>query len=153
MTLEDRFWARVDKRDPAECWLWIGQHQRYGQMLIGYRKPKHPIYVSAHRFSYELAYGDIPEGLLVRHSCDVPLCVNPLHLLVGTQADNVRDRVERGRTCHGVAHPCAKLTPALVREARERAINGESTGDLARMFGVHAKTMQMAITGQTWKSV
>ena len=94
-----RFWCKVDVRAPAECWDWQGQAtgSGYGRIKWGGRLE------SAHRVAYELTFGPIPDdhagyhGTVIRHSCDNRLCCNPRHLLAGSQADNVRDMVERGR--------------------------------------------------------
>src|SRR4051812_4788550 len=93
--LERRFWPKVDKRGPAECWLWLGSKDGngYGQINRGARGLG---LVSAHRASYELAHGPIParpgwHGAVVMHECDVRLCVNPTHLRLGTQGDNLDD--------------------------------------------------------------
>jgi hypothetical protein len=96
--LPEKFWARVDKTNG--CWNWIPKsgkigplrNQEYGYFHIGGGK-----YVRAHRFAYELANGPIPSGLLVLHSCDNQRCVNPAHLRAGTQGENAREAVERGR--------------------------------------------------------
>ena len=89
---EDRFWAQVEKRGPDECWLWVGA------TLKGYGRGNwNGEHYYAHRKSWELANGPIPDGLYILHACDNPPCVNPAHLRPGTQAENVRDMVERGR--------------------------------------------------------
>lgn len=87
---QDVFRRYVKKTD--SCWLWTGIVDRrgYGRVYRGRM-------VFAHRFSYELHVGQIPKGLIVRHSCDVPGCVNPDHLRLGTQRDNVGDMFARGR--------------------------------------------------------
>jgi hypothetical protein len=87
----DRFWRQVFKT--KTCWFWIGAVSKngYGAFIEGRGNVR-----TAHRVAYELAIGPIPTGQLVRHSCDTPLCMNPLHLLLGTDADNGRDRTERG---------------------------------------------------------
>lgn len=87
----DQFWARVEKTDA--CWLWTGS--TYG---IGYGQFKHANKNrAAHIFSYELHHGPVPEGLVVCHHCDVPGCVRPDHLFVGTHKDNTQDMMRKGR--------------------------------------------------------
>ena len=89
--VKQRFEIKVSKTD--HCWLWnAGQAGNgYGAFQMEGRRQY------AHRVSYELHVGPIPDGMIVRHACDVPLCVNPAHLLVGTQADNMADAAQRGR--------------------------------------------------------
>lgn len=87
-----RFWSRVQKADG--CWLWAGSRSTRGYGMFRRSKGSH----AAHRIAWELANGRaVPDGLVVRHTCDNPPCVNPAHLLIGTMADNYRDSVERGR--------------------------------------------------------
>jgi len=95
----DRFWNKVDRTsNPNCCWEWTANKlkQRYGRFSIG---KKH---ILAHRFSYELHYGKIPDGLDVLHTCDNPPCVNPNHLYLGTQQDNANDMVAKNRQAKGI---------------------------------------------------
>jgi hypothetical protein len=94
---EDRFWSKVRKAGPAECWLWLGAHGKrsYGKFWDG------SAYLDAHRFVWRISNGAIPDGLFVLHTCDVRLCVNPAHLWLGTHADNMRDMTAKGRQCRG----------------------------------------------------
>lgn len=95
--LAERFWAKVDKRGPDECWPWTGSCSRNGYGRIGRGRADEGA-DGAHRVSWELANGrPVPQGLFVRHSCDNPICVNPAHLGIGTPADNTRDSIVRGR--------------------------------------------------------
>lgn len=97
--LVQRFLAKVRKTDG--CWLWIGcgpatGNQRYGQILCGSRKNKRTV-MRAHRLSWLIYRGDIPDGLYVCHSCDNGACVKPKHLFLGTQQDNMDDMKKKGR--------------------------------------------------------
>ena len=91
---KERFWSKVQKAGEYECWKWLGamkDNRQYGQVMI---RNKHE---SAHRLSYMMTMGDIPEGMVVLHICDHPWCVNPNHLKVGTQKDNIHDMIWKGR--------------------------------------------------------
>lgn len=99
-TYETRFWQKVDRRGPNQCWDWVSAigANGYGSFWLNGRS------VSAHRLSAMLTYGMFDRRLLVLHSCDRPRCVNPAHLRVGTYSDNARDMVKRGRHfCPGTA--------------------------------------------------
>ena len=87
-----RFWAKVDKHGPDECWNWLGSKTRggYGQFSIrGYM-------TRVHRISWRLSHGDIPKDMLALHKCNNPSCVNPYHLYLGNQSDNMKDRTRSG---------------------------------------------------------
>jgi len=94
-----RFWSRVDRRGPRDCWSWTAGcctagygHFRLGSASTGDRRKE-----LSHRLAYELTKGPIPDGLKVLHECDNPPCCNPAHLFVGTHADNMRDMHAKGR--------------------------------------------------------
>lgn len=152
--IRTRFMLKVDKRAPDDCWLWTGagaSGEGYGQFKLGSYKRE-----SAHRVSYRLFVGDIPTGQVVRHKCDVRLCVNPAHLELGSQSDNVRDAVDRGRMVpppisKGACHPRAKLTDDDVADARAAHGAGANVSELARKFGVGWTTMSHVIAGRTWR--
>ena len=90
---ESRFWARVDKRGPNECWEWTGGRKGhgYGQVFFNSKNMR------THRLSWVLKNGPIPPDLYVCHRCDNPPCVNPEHLYLGTQKQNIREAQEKGR--------------------------------------------------------
>lgn len=104
-----------------------------------------------HRHAYRKFKGEIPDGMVVRHKCDNRLCCNPDHLEIGTQADNARDRVERGRGAYGERNGRAKLTLAQVRDMNWLRLLGVSAGDLATHYKVHVSTVYRALTRKTWR--
>lgn len=141
-----RFWRYVDKRSDEECWIWLGANnaQGYGKISI------EGITIGAHRFSLELKLGrKIGPGLVCRHTCDEPACVNPTHLLEGTHAQNVQDCVERGRTPKGVAHYASKLKESQVLEIRANKDN-KSKIALATEFGVSDALICSIIHRKRW---
>lgn len=130
-SLSARFWAKVNK-GPG-CWLWTGADKPQGYGCVHVDGSTR----TAHRIAYELAVGPIPEGAVVMHLCDVPKCVNPAHLRVATQGENVRDMVEKGRQRHA-------STYRRVGEAERKAImSAEGTiSDIARRFGRGRSTVR-----------
>jgi len=149
LTPEERFWAKVEKTD--SCWLWrASTTDGYGRMTINRRLRL------AHRVSWEIANGAIPDGLLVLHDCpggDNPLCVNPAHLYLGVNADNSRDAVLKHQMSHGECHKGAKLTEQDVREIRRRKQNGESHRMLAKEFGVSSGRISDIGNRRSWRHV
>ena len=146
---ELRFWSKVEKRSGAECWPWLASkaHFGHGQFKVG---GKHGSCVHAHRVAWELTFGDIPAGAVVRHRCDNPPCVNPAHLVIGTQDDNINDRVRRGRSAAGDKHGRAKLTSADVANIR---LSQEPISILAKNYGVNRETVRAAKSGRNWKAL
>jgi len=143
--LAERFWAKVDRGDESGCWLWVGARNRdgYGHISIDATKR-----ATASRVAWELHNGPIPSGMLVCHHCDMPPCVRPDHLFLGTPADNSHDRDRKGRQG---ASPQAKLTQAQVSELRMRRASGEKLKDLAQTFGVHWTTVWRAVHHRSYK--
>jgi hypothetical protein len=106
-----RFWERVPNRPADECWMWTGPRWWDGYGRAGNR--------GAHRLSWIIAFGPIPDGLHVCHRCDAPLCVNPAHLFLGTNEDNRRDMLRKARHAHGPAHSEAMRRAWQTRRASQ----------------------------------
>lgn len=145
----DDFWKRaikekrIIKKELGECWETSRDKQ-----LISYKDKK----MLAHRIAYTISKGDIPVDKLVRHKCDNGKCINPDHLELGTHADNMRDRNERGRTTKGEAHHSAKLTEAQVLEIY--AEKGKTTLlDLATKYSVSKTIISKIWKKTTWKHI
>ena len=123
------------------CWLWsscIGS-DGYGRASGSVR---------AHRLSWEIAFGEIPAGMLVCHKCDTPACVNPDHLFLGTPLDNSRDMSRKFRGVNGERASTAKLTDEQVMEI---IASDETCADLAKQFSVSDTTISFIKLGRTWK--
>lgn len=147
--IEDRFWAKVVKKGPDDCWEWTGHRHRgvkYGQIGVG-RRVDGLIYT--HVLSWQLANGPIPEGLFVCHRCDNPPCVNPAHLFLGTQADNMHDMLGKRRHSHGEKH-ATKLTANDVRRIRELCAQGATQINVAKMFGVSRSMVGFIANRKRW---
>lgn len=141
------FWKFVNKTD--SCWIWTGNVRNgYGRFSIKSDG------IFAHRYSWQLCRGSIPEGICVLHNCpggDNPLCVNPDHLFLGTQVDNNKDKVAKNRQSRGEDQGCSKLTTEAVREIRR--LPSSTLISLAQRFGVHLATIHHVRHGKTWRHV
>ena len=153
ITAESRFNEKVVPVPEAGCHLWIGaaDPSGYGHFWDGER------YVGAHRFAYRMAHGEYPAaGLMVMHSCDTKLCVNPMHLRAGTPAQNTADMFRKGRQNPPVGSRAgkAKMTESQVLEARTAFASGDATvSELAKRYGVDDSAMSRTLSGNAWKSV
>jgi hypothetical protein len=153
--LDDRFWEKVDRREPGECWPWLACTNALGYGSIFVEKVDGVARsMLAHRVSYELQYGPLPDGLIVLHSCDTPGCVNPAHLRAGTNADNAADREQRrrGNQPKGAASPNAKLTDDDIRAIRA-AYPHRSQREIGELFGVAQTTVSKVVRGKAWAHV
>lgn len=150
---EERFWDKVTKGAPGDCWSWTASTTvfGYGKLLVDGRL------LGAHRFSYELHNGKIGAGLWVLHRCDNPACVNPEHLFLGTPAQNVSDMDQKGRRKNrvsaGESNPSARLRVADVIEIRSALAKGEMARDLADKFSVSIALIRHIKCGRAWASV
>ena len=149
-SVEERFWSKVDKRSIEECWEWqacVGP-LGYGNLRVSGRTE------GAHRVAFRIAYGDIPHGMYVCHTCDNRSCVNPAHLFLSDHRGNQRDKVNKGRQCKGSQHGRAKLTETQVIRMREQYAQGSrSMQSLATEYGIHSSTVSQIVNRQRWKHV
>jgi hypothetical protein len=153
-----RFWSRVDTSSGTDtCWLWTGKLDKEGRGRISIGG-KGGATMIASRFSWVIAHGrTIPLGQQVCHACDNPTCVNPTHLFLGTQLDNIRDCISKGRFSPppkliGIQNHSAKLNERLVAIIRERyAAGGTSHLRLAKEYGVSETTIRFIIIGRIWR--
>lgn len=152
-TLEEKFWAKVDKSAGHDgCWLWTGSTNNVGYGKIGNGTRASALY--AHRLSWAWANGrPVPDGLFVCHRCDVRNCVNPDHLFVGTQRENMDDMLAKGREQHGENHAFARLTSDAVREIRRRLAAGEQRSSVAGAFGITRVHLHKIEHRILWKHV
>ena len=151
-----RFWAKVAKVGPNDCWEWTASrgrsHGGYGQFKVHMGPVRTNLH--ANRIAYALATGHDPIGLVVRHTCDNPSCCNPAHLLSGTVLDNARDKMERGRwrtgNQAGTANPRAKLTDLDIRIIVEKLQAGHSNQRIASMLPVGHALVSRIRYGLSW---
>lgn len=163
MELGEHFWKYVNKTET--CWNWTGSKTRgYGHYSLSGKQYR------THRLMWEVVNGAIPDGMVICHKCDNPSCVNPDHLFIGTQADNIADCIAKGRSSKymhkgvgagepkppyaiGEHKPNAKLTENDVREIKRLWSNGLKMPIIAKQFGVNRSAVRQIIKGITWKHV
>jgi HNH endonuclease len=139
--IAERFWEKVDVGDPFECWPWKAARKRngYGQFAIDSRLRGE----CAHRVAYLLTYGPYDASLYVMHRCDNPPCVNPMHLFLGTAAENTADMMRKGRDGHGVVRGAQspRAVPFTDEDVHAIRQSSESGLELARRYGVGSSTI------------
>lgn len=144
-----RFWSKVKKKGPDDCWEWVGSRQEgYGAMLVsGFN-------FRAHRISYFFKHRNLPEDLCVCHRCDNPACVNPDHLFLGTAIENRKDCVQKVRHARGEGQHKHKLIESEVTEIRSlNFLTGLSYEKLAIRFKVSKQTIYRVINRFSWKHI
>jgi hypothetical protein len=147
--ISERLRSRMAVDPTTGCWLFKGPYTSfgYGKVRVLGR------HLVAHRLAYETFVGPIPDGLLVCHHCDTPRCIRPEHLFLGTPRDNMLDMVQKGRNAsrRGVDNGRAKLTEAIVVEARRAHAAGEDLAAFAAAHGLPFDALRRAARGVTWK--
>lgn len=160
--IKTRFWSKVNKLGPNDCWEWMARRNPKGYGT--FRGPNGC--TNAHRIAWELTFGPIPKGQPVLHDCpggDNPACCNPAHLWIGTVGDNNRDRHSKGRTACGIKIPLAKLTDQIVQQIRadyaqtsklsQRSPFHLRQWEIAEKYGVGPDTISKIVTRKLWKHV
>lgn len=143
----ERYWSKVAVRGEDECWEWTGGRGGGGYGVFRVDGPS----AYAHRLSWKLATGSIPEDKCVCHTCDNPACVNPSHLFLASHVENVRDRDEKGRSARGAKNGNAKLTRDKVREIRRLYASGKHTQEtLGQQFGVTDAQVSRIVNRRYW---
>lgn len=154
--LESEFWKRVNKTET--CWLWTGakcpsrrsQPIGYGKLQVNKNPVRH---IYAHRLSWMIHFGSISKGKKVLHRCDNPPCVNPAHLFLGTQVDNMKDCKQKGRNASGARHGRTRITDKEVLDIRRRVADGESTRSVARLYGMGKSTIWQISARINWRHI
>lgn len=152
----DRFWSNAGiTAISSSCWIWqlSKNPQGYGQFTIGGHKS---MCILAHRASYQLTYGEIPDGVFVCHHCDNPSCVNPAHLFLGTHQENMHDMTQKGRSASNAGEKAGrhKVTESQVLYIRERfSKGGISKNALGRQLGITGTNVAHIIDRKTWKHI
>jgi hypothetical protein len=148
----EAFWSKVDRTGGDDaCWEWMASKKADGYGWFRWERGMR----LAHRVACHLTYGDIPDGLHVCHACDNPACCNPAHLWLGTNAENVKDKMRKGRHKNGdqrgEKHSRAKLTWSQVREIRRRyAAGGIMQKELAKEFNVGHAAISDIVNYKKW---
>lgn len=133
----------------SSCWEWTAHKNSKGYGRIGQGRAEN----RAHRLSYRLLVGKIPEGMCVLHKCDNPSCVRPEHLFLGDQAANVRDMVAKGRQLYGERVKNSKLTAEDVLGIRRMYAEGVGSRELGLLFGVSQANIGDIVRREMWKHV
>lgn len=155
-TPQERFWKKVNKT--SSCWLWMGKRTPKGYGDFAVRVANKILDFRAHRYAWEMIKGSIPKDKLVCHKCDNPPCVNPDHLYLGTQSENIKESVGKGRhsTCHqrGENNPSAIITGKIVEEIRKSYVPRKVTQRfLAEKFNLTQSYVSEILLKKVWSHI
>ena len=149
--LLDRFWEKVDIRREDECWEWqasIDKVTGYGRFNL-YGNNEH-----AQRVSWVIVYGHLDKEFHVLHKCDNRKCVNPKHLFLGTNLDNIQDKISKSRQSKGIERPAHKLNDKKIQRIRSLHKSGMySQSALSKIFGVSDSQISLAVNYKSWRHV
>lgn len=140
-----RFWAKVNVGRPGVCWPWQAATHDFG---YGVFRPQPEVLVKAHRFAWAVVHGALADDEVLRHKCDNPPCVNPHHLIPGTQADNIADMHSRGRRKYR-----SRLTAADIADARKQYAAGATQTSIAAHYGVAQSYISMLLSGHRGRAI
>lgn len=153
----ERFEEKIERITESGCWLWTHglSSQKVAKDSYGVFRLTKEKGEKAHRAAWMLFKGEIPDGMLVCHRCDIPSCVNPAHLFLGTNAENMADMKAKGRAKgrKGESHPSAKLNEEKVVAMRKLFEAGMTSYELAPIFGVSKSLVHVVVSRQNWKHV
>lgn len=140
-----RFWSKVDRIAPDSCWIWTAYIGPRGYGCLAWKsRPA----TRAHRVAYEITFGPIPKGMIIMHTCDNKKCVNPAHLTVGTQLDNMRDAAIKRSY-----NEQSKLTKEEVKEIRTLAKSSITQKEIAKRYHMSQPTISDIVNWKIWKHV
>jgi len=146
-----RFWDKVDTAHPSGCWIWTAHKDKggYGRLRIKGKDRR------AHRFIWEVTFGSIPKGKFVCHHCDTPSCVRLDHLFIGTNQDNMDDKVAKKRQFipKGILHSQNKLTEENVFTIRALGQQGVRQKNIAAKFGISQSQVSLILLRKEWKHI
>ena len=146
-----RFWRKVKKTEG--CWRWTGETNGKGYGRIVQERNHKAKNFLAHRVSWIIHYGSIPDGLCVCHKCDIRSCVNPDHLFLGTVKDNAQDMVRKNRNAVFLGERCgsSKCNDSQVIQMREEYANGTIIAKIAKEYNLSFRATAKIVRGETWK--